>query len=212
MSLANFETGLKVCSACKVECPIDNFYFCGNKADKLYSHCKDCHRLRNAVNRVKYRDRAKTTRAEYRRVNKEKIRLSSVIYRLKNKEKIQAHRAAYKLKNRDRILAQAADYRRKKPKRHRSDIYRQQVYGLSPEGFQSLKESQQGKCIGCLRDLDSLKKICVDHDHRFPKGDPRSVRGLLCHGCNVSLGHLSDNTETLKRLTLYLEAHTVTTA
>lgn len=31
------------------------------------------------------------------------------------------------------------------------------------------------------------------------------VRGLLCHNCNVSLGHFKDSTDILKNAIYYLE-------
>ena len=39
---ANFETGLKVCSRCKRELSIDNFYKRNRTSDKLSYQCKDC--------------------------------------------------------------------------------------------------------------------------------------------------------------------------
>lgn len=39
---ANFETGLKVCSRCKRELSIDQFYKRNRTSDKLSYQCKDC--------------------------------------------------------------------------------------------------------------------------------------------------------------------------
>ncbi len=41
--------------------------------------------------------------------------------------------------------------------------------------------------------------LMVDHDHETGK-----VRGLLCHHCNVALGHLQDDPNTIKALLDYL--------
>ncbi|MCI4340485.1 MAG: endonuclease VII domain-containing protein [Thermoplasmata archaeon] len=43
------------------------------------------------------------------------------------------------------------------------------------------------------------KKLVVDHDHKTEK-----VRGLLCAGCNGSLGKLGDDVEGLERAIAYL--------
>lgn len=46
----------------------------------------------------------------------------------------------------------------------------------------------------------SSEKICYDHDHLTGK-----FRGWLCQKCNVALGMIKDNVETLKSLIAYLE-------
>jgi hypothetical protein len=42
--------------------------------------------------------------------------------------------------------------------------------------------------------------LCVDHDHNTGK-----VRGLLCLNCNMVLGLVYDNTQTLLNLVAYLK-------
>ncbi len=59
---------------------------------------------------------------------------------------------------------------------------------------------QDGRCAGCLRNLDGGKHTHTDHCHK--RGD---FRGLLCSSCNLALGALRDDPETLRRLALYLE-------
>ena len=44
------------------------------------------------------------------------------------------------------------------------------------------------------------EKLCVDHNH-----DTGLIRGTLCHGCNVALGFVRENPETLRALARYIE-------
>ena len=155
MPRANFETGVKVCSKCRVEQPTRNFSFSSVRGDKLCPHCKKC----------RYSEHVK-----YRQENKEKLRARSVEFTKKNPQ----YYTTYARLNRQKV---------------------------SPLEVFALMWRQKGKCAGCMVELHSTKKICVDHCHATGK-----IRGMLCHNCNVSLGFLKDNPETLQRLTAYLRA------
>ncbi len=43
------------------------------------------------------------------------------------------------------------------------------------------------------------KPLYVDHCHQT-----KTIRGLLCHKCNIALGHMNDNPEQLERAATYL--------
>jgi hypothetical protein len=73
------------------------------------------------------------------------------------------------------------------------------AYGITVEQFTWLLESQGYACGMCrepfdAEQLDGEQPIRIDHDHAHCEAKNRScgdcVRGLLCHGCNVSLGHI----------------------
>jgi hypothetical protein len=73
-----------------------------------------------------------------------------------------------------------------------------------PEGeYERLLTRQDGKCGGCARADDGEKRFAIDHDHVTGE-----VRGLLCETCNIGLGYLKDNPQTLQRLLDYLKADT----
>ena len=71
---------------------------------------------------------------------------------------------------------------------------------------------QDGKCLGCDKELDetstrpvkggtrSETEAVVDHNH-----ETNNVRGLLCHNCNVAVGHMQDDYKIAERLAKYLE-------
>lgn len=46
----------------------------------------------------------------------------------------------------------------------------------------------------------AMDNICLDHDHKTNK-----FRGWICHRCNVALGMVKDNSETLIALAEYLK-------
>jgi len=60
-----------------------------------------------------------------------------------------------------------------------------QRYRLSAADYYALLELQEGRCAICQTHVDRLpRRLDVDHDHKTGV-----VRGLLCHPCNVGLGH-----------------------
>ena len=74
-------------------------------------------------------------------------------------------------------------------------------YGLSVEDWDSMFKNQNGRCVICGRHQSELKRsLCVDHDHKTGK-----VRGLLCFNCNMAIGFLDDNKQSLKNAISYLE-------
>ena len=77
------------------------------------------------------------------------------------------------------------------------------LYGISPDEYLELIESQDNKCAICGCDFSveqNLQKACVDHDH-----DTGLVRGLLCRGCNMAIGLLNDNPDICLNAYMYLK-------
>jgi hypothetical protein len=79
---------------------------------------------------------------------------------------------------------------RKKSKRK----YRISCYGLTQDDFNLLLKIQGYACGMCRELFAEGQLIHVDHDHECCRVKNRScgkcVRGLLCHGCNIALGHI----------------------
>lgn len=71
--------------------------------------------------------------------------------------------------------------RRRKLKRH---------YNLTPERHQAMYLAQNGCCALCKEPVEYNR---IDADHSHATGE---FRGLLCHRCNVLVGHVEKN-ETL---------------
>lgn len=75
-------------------------------------------------------------------------------------------------------------------------------YGLTPETYQEILDSQNGGCAICRATTPGRStsiRLAVDHDH-----DTGLVRGLLCDSCNVGLGRFKDDPMLLQSATLYL--------
>lgn len=101
-----------------------------------------------------------------------------------------AARAAYSDGGYDRQLASRADNPRY--------VYGQKIkskYGLSLDAYDDLVLMQEGRCGMCnvVMSPEPATRPCVDHDHATGL-----VRGLLCHNCNVLLGHAKDSVEILQ--------------
>ena len=73
--------------------------------------------------------------------------------------------------------------------------HRYNTYGLWSSNYEALLESQGGVCAIC-----GEPPTVVDHDHKTGK-----VRGLLCSGCNLALGHMKDNAGALRAAADYLD-------
>ena len=80
-------------------------------------------------------------------------------------------------------------------------------YGLTVEEYQALVDAQDGRCAIC-REIPEPQKhkrgFQIDHCHSTNK-----IRGLLCHNCNVAVGHLKEDPVRIRRLLEYVKRHLV---
>lgn len=81
-------------------------------------------------------------------------------------------------------------------KRKAKDAVLRFNYGITMDEFEAIEETQGKKCASC----GIAAKLVVDHDH-----ETRIVRGLLCHGCNSSLGLLGEDPARIRALADYAE-------
>lgn len=110
----------------------------------------------------------------------------------------------------DRHNEKRREERRSGTKPHRSKyLYLERKFGLTPEQYDTLLETQEGVCAICLQEeqyrhyaTGTRYSLAVDHDHTTGK-----VRGLLCRTCNVALGKFGESIEQLRRAADYLEMH-----
>ena len=79
-------------------------------------------------------------------------------------------------------------------------------YGITEEQYDQMLVEQKYKCKICRQKPDKSqtqpdKPLYVDHCHQT-----KVIRGLLCHKCNVALGHMNDDPEQLERAANYLRS------
>jgi hypothetical protein len=80
------------------------------------------------------------------------------------------------------------------------------AYGLTLAEYEALLSAQGGKCAVC-NSTDTGRKNSpwsIDHCHATGR-----VRGLLCHQCNIALGHARDNPALLRAMARYVEKFAV---
>jgi len=87
--------------------------------------------------------------------------------------------------------------------RFKSRIHRyKKVYGISLVQYEEMLEKQNYGCAICGRKeakRGTDHPMYVDHNHK-----DNVVRGLLCHYCNLSIGHFGDDPAILLRAASYL--------
>lgn len=84
--------------------------------------------------------------------------------------------------------------------RAKSQRRRLRRYGLTPEQYDEIWRRQGSMCV-CGVTEPGPKGWCIDHCH-----DTGKVRGILCNGCNITLGHAQDDPHRLRVLAHYLES------
>jgi hypothetical protein len=99
--------------------------------------------------------------------------------------------AKYKELNSDKVKLQQRISKRKKRTNFTNELY------------ESTLNEQGGVCAICGTDTPGGRgTFHADHDHS--NGKPR---GVLCHSCNVGLGHFLDNADLLQAALDYLNKY-----
>ena len=75
--------------------------------------------------------------------------------------------------------------------------YSCKICGQKPDKCQTKPDKCQTEPDKCQTEPD--KPLYVDHCHQT-----KAIRGLLCHKCNIALGHMNDDPEQLERAANYL--------
>lgn len=80
----------------------------------------------------------------------------------------------------------------------KTDHQTKKRYGVDVETYKQ-RMATESSCEIC----GSEKELCYDHDH-----ETMEFRGVLCRGCNRSLGQLGDSLEGILKVVDYLRKET----
>jgi hypothetical protein len=109
------------------------------------------------------------------------------------------HSKNYAKKNKGKLAEYARNRRAKNSNIARAANLKSK-YNLTLEQFEKRFEEQGSCCAICkATEPGSKNGWHVDHSHVTGK-----VRGILCHHCNLTIGHAKDDVERLKQILDYL--------
>lgn len=107
----------------------------------------------------------------------------------------------YRSLNRERVRDKGRRFHHENPGKSREYMLRSS-YGMSGAEWDRLFAEQNCRCAACNRVDHGGRGWATDHDHTTSK-----VRGILCHKCNLSLGHADDSLIRLRQLVSYMERY-----
>lgn len=112
------------------------------------------------------------------------------------------HRAKYPVKVRESNARRETDTAKRQHARKLTRKWRLQLYGLTPDSYDALLDSQDSVCAICGSpgQLWAERNLHVDHDH-----ETNEVRGLLCRRCNLGIGYFVDDVGLLAQAIDYLK-------
>jgi len=77
----------------------------------------------------------------------------------------------------------------------KTDHQTKKRYGVDADTYKRLMATSS-----CCEICGKIEELCYDHCH-----DTMKFRGVLCRGCNRSLGQLGDNIEAIQKVLDYLQ-------
>lgn len=162
--------------------------------------CKDCQRKWQARYMVGWRRKQgpeyNRKRREREGADKERALAWKRAWYARNQEKLREQKRVWTAANRDKVIAHRAKARERKG----YGGYLRDTYGLSLETYERIWNEQKGHCAICQTALTRGSRKChLDHNH-----ETGVVRGILCHHCNVGLGHFRDDPSLCEAAAAYL--------
>lgn len=176
----------KICCTCHQEKATTEFYHNWSRPDGWAIQCKECNRIGVRKYTDAHRDRRNANHREYCKRHPDRVLARKRKYR-------EAHPEVFK-------RLQKAFYDRN-PGKHRWYLVKSK-YGITEQEWTTLFVSQGSCCAICGATCPGVNNAIwqTDHDHNTGK-----IRGILCHGCNLSIGQFSDSPNTICKAIAYLQ-------
>ncbi len=110
------------------------------------------------------------------------------------------YQIAYRIKNKERRPGYMKAWRAAHPREQHAENLKY-AFGLTLAQYNEMLKEQGGRCAICEQKPTTIR-LAVDHDHVTG-----TIRGLLCIGCNTTVGKLRDSPELVEKLRRYLYKH-----
>jgi hypothetical protein len=134
------------------------------------------------------------------KISPEANRLKRKKQHLANKDKENAKAKEYR-KNHPEVIKAYRDANREKIRIQQRNDGLKRHYGITLDEYNLMFAKQGWMCAICGKTRrDGTRPFNVDHDHATGK-----IRGILCHNCNLILGHANDDVLTLGGAILYIK-------
>lgn len=150
---------------------------------------------------IKKREKAKERNRKWREANPERMPAYRLKWNEANPEKRKESQTNWYTENVERERARSRRRYAANPGRYKELRRKRNLknYDMTIEAFDALLSTQEGRCACCRTDTPG-RGWQVDHCHKINK-----VRGILCHNCNLGLGHAKDSVEVLETWISYLQ-------
>jgi hypothetical protein len=137
--------------------------------------------------------------------HRSECKVCSLAYRKRwyrnNRDRAISYVRAWQQANPDRVKAWRVRNRDRRNEQMR-EIHLRNKFGLTPEEYEAILESQGGVCALCDAAPTPGISLHVDHDHGTGE-----IRGLLCMRCNNALGLFREDPHLLRRAARYVTSH-----
>jgi recombination endonuclease VII len=181
----------KFCPDCKEDKPYSEFFKSKNGSKGLAAYCKPCHNNRGKKARGTFGLVKEVLPDGYKRCGLcDEVKLVSEFYTYSDAVREATRRGQYK------SMCKGCEKR----KTVNSGYFSK--YGITLDQRNAMLLEQNYLCCICQADLRQVSNH-TDHCHISGK-----VRGILCHSCNVGLGHFRDNPQLCALASEYLLKHT----
>jgi len=186
---------MKICSKCKAEKPLTEFHKDSRSSDLVYSQCKHCISIRNAVRYAADAEKNRARSAEYKRLNPDASKKSAAKWRSENQERIAVYKREWRVANIERARSSCAKWREINKdmviasNRSRKSALIGSLGTHSHQDVLSILAAQRARCANCLESLEmkGRNKYHVDHIMPLSRGGSNDKLNLqcLCPTCNM---------------------------